>query len=98
MIDQFDVCQLLDDEVFHIQAITGDEKIDLFIQKLSNSQTWEISNSDKVKMMQHLGICSKELYAFINVMHYCYDNIHDLHWVNANEIKHQKCKKRQQEK
>ncbi len=80
-INQLDECQVLDDEVFHIQAINRDKNMDKFIQQYPNLLVWEISNSKKMKMMLHLDECFEELNAFIN--RYYYKNIDCLQWVHT---------------
>ncbi len=41
----------------------------------------------KRSKMRKLDICFNNIDTFIETMHYSYDNIADLYWVNANKMK-----------
>ncbi len=55
-----------------------DEKTDSFIIKFPNPSSWEISMLEK---------CFNNLDTFIEMMQYSYDNMANIHWVNANNVK-----------
>ncbi len=75
-IHPVDMCKVEDNEVFHCnQVIIVLDKTDLFIQKSPNPQSWEISNSEKLKTTC-LDICFRDLDEYIDFMYYCYKDIH----------------------
>ncbi len=44
-INQLDTCQVVENEVFHVQVTIVDDKTDLFIQNSPSPHTWEITYS-----------------------------------------------------
>ncbi len=82
MINQLDACKLEDNKVFHFHMELFDENPDNVIEISPNPSAWEISNSEKWSTMRQLHIYFNDI--FIETMCYCYDNMADLHWVNAN--------------
>ncbi len=48
---------------------------------------WKIAQSI---CMQQMNICFNDVDTFIEMMRYCYDNMADLRWMNANKIKFKK--------
>ncbi len=73
-----------------IQVIIWNHNTDKFIKNYPRLFAWEISNSDNVKTLWCLCIFFNELDALIDAIHYFYNNIHDLHLVQAKKIEYPK--------
>ncbi len=84
MINQLVACKLEDNKVFHIHVELLDENTVIFIKQLLNPSAWEISNLEKWSTMRQLDICFNDLDIFIEMIHYCYENMADLLLVNTN--------------
>ncbi len=81
------MCQLENDEVFHIKVESINENTNIFTKQSPNPSAWEISNSQKQSTLRQLDVCFNNVDTFIKTMQYSYDNMEDLCWVHTNKMK-----------
>ncbi len=86
IINQLEVCQFLDNNVYHIQTIVWDENIESLIQNSPNPYARDINDLERVKFAGCLDISVDQLGSFIEIIHYCYDKNHHLCWMNTNKM------------